>query len=124
MRRPPGLFVGYPVGYKKPPRHSQYEPGRSGNPSGKPKGNGDYSVCTMWGYLEGNFYLLDLWRKQVNFPQLRRAIVDLNQKWQPTLIIVKSVGSGMSLCQDLEQTLGGYVVPWGPEGTKHIASRP
>ena len=27
-----------PVGYKKPPRHSQYEPGRSGNPSGKPKG--------------------------------------------------------------------------------------
>ena len=26
------------VGYKKPPRHSRFKPGQSGNPSGKPKG--------------------------------------------------------------------------------------
>jgi hypothetical protein len=27
----------YPVGYKKPPRHSQFKPGQSGNSKGRPK---------------------------------------------------------------------------------------
>jgi len=27
----------YPVGYKKPPRHTQFKPGQSGNPKGRPK---------------------------------------------------------------------------------------
>ena len=28
----------YEVGYGKPPRHSRFKPGRSGNPTGRPKG--------------------------------------------------------------------------------------
>ncbi len=28
----------YEVGYGKPPRHSRFRPGRSGNPAGRPKG--------------------------------------------------------------------------------------
>jgi hypothetical protein len=27
----------YPVGYKKPPQHTQFKPGQSGNPHGRPK---------------------------------------------------------------------------------------
>jgi hypothetical protein len=27
----------YPVGYKQPPRHTQFKPGQSGNPKGRPK---------------------------------------------------------------------------------------
>ena len=27
----------YAVGYKKPPTHTQFQPGRSGNPRGRPK---------------------------------------------------------------------------------------
>ena len=26
------------VGYKKPPKHAQFQPGKSGNPNGRPKG--------------------------------------------------------------------------------------
>lgn len=29
--------VSYPVGYKKPPEATRFQPGRSGNPSGRPK---------------------------------------------------------------------------------------
>lgn len=28
----------YEVGYKKPPKHTQFQPGQSGNPKGRPKG--------------------------------------------------------------------------------------
>jgi hypothetical protein len=28
----------YPVGYRKPPRHTKFRKGRSGNPGGRPKG--------------------------------------------------------------------------------------
>ena len=29
---------GYGVGYGKPPKHTRFKPGRSGNPKGRPKG--------------------------------------------------------------------------------------
>ena len=28
----------YPVGYRRPPAHSQFKPGQSGNPKGRPRG--------------------------------------------------------------------------------------
>ncbi len=32
---------------------------------------GDWSVCTTWGYLAGRYFLLDIFRKRVEFPDLR-----------------------------------------------------
>jgi hypothetical protein len=34
----------YEVGYKKPPRHTQFKPGRSGNPRGRPKGHKNFKT--------------------------------------------------------------------------------
>ena len=33
-----GAKDGYTVGYGKPPQHSRFQPGKSGNPAGRPKG--------------------------------------------------------------------------------------
>jgi hypothetical protein len=34
----------YEVGYAKPPKHSRFKPGQSGNPRGRPRGSKNYSV--------------------------------------------------------------------------------
>ena len=33
----------YEVGFKKPPKHTRFKPGRSGNPRGRPKGHRNFS---------------------------------------------------------------------------------
>jgi hypothetical protein len=35
----------HPIGYGKPPKKSQYKPGQSGNPKGRPKGAGSFKTA-------------------------------------------------------------------------------
>jgi predicted phage terminase large subunit-like protein len=62
----------------------------------------DYSVCTTWGTLDGNFYLLDVFRKRLNFPELKRAILDLFKKYNPEKLLIEDKGSGTSILQELK----------------------
>ena len=79
---------------------------------------GDYSVCTIWGHADGGFYLLDVRRKQVTLPELEKAILALDSKWNPHLIVVEAVGSGTALLQYLREKCGRYVHGCTPHGSK------
>jgi hypothetical protein len=50
-RREPGANVAhdktYTVGNKKPPLHTRFEPGKSGNPSGRPKGRTNFDTTLL-----------------------------------------------------------------------------
>ena len=61
----------------------------------------DYSVGTTWGYLDGNFYLLDVIRQRMNFPDLRRAVIDGYRKNSPNRILIEDKASGTSMIQEL-----------------------
>ena len=37
QRRAANKQAGAPIGYRNPPKHTQFKPGQSGNPSGRPK---------------------------------------------------------------------------------------
>jgi predicted phage terminase large subunit-like protein len=62
----------------------------------------DYSVCTTWGVTASGFFLIDLWRGRVPFPDLKRQVAALAQRFRPHAILVEDRASGQSLVQELK----------------------
>jgi predicted phage terminase large subunit-like protein len=61
----------------------------------------DYSVCTTWGLKRKKLYLLDVYRKRLEFPELKRAIVSLASHFRAKTILIEDKSSGTALIQDL-----------------------
>ena len=62
----------------------------------------DFSVGTTWGLFNGNFYLLDVFRKKVNYPELKRSVIEQMNKHNPNIILIEDKASGTQLIQDLK----------------------
>ena len=62
----------------------------------------DYSVCTTWGLSDGKFYLIDVFRKKLIFPELKRAVLDLFRKYDVQKLLIEDKGSGISLNHELQ----------------------
>ena len=81
----------------------------------------DYSVCTTWGYHDKKFYLLDVLRKRLNYPELRRAVIDQAQRFGVTNILIEDRASGTQLIQDLQaEGLMGVIAYGPPAGTDKL----
>jgi len=76
-----------------------------------------YSVCSTWGVAKEMIYLLDVWRKKVDYPELKRAALALAQRFQPGKILVEAKSSGVQLIQELAQ-IRMEVTPCTPSGDK------
>lgn len=69
----------------------------------KPQQINDPSVCTTWLVTPTMVYLLHVWRKQVNFPDLKRTAINLALQWRPDFIAIEDKASGQSLIQEMRE---------------------
>lgn len=61
----------------------------------------DWSVCTTWGYLDRCWYLLDVLRAQLDYPDLRDSVIRMHRRWKADRVVIEDAGSGKSLWQEL-----------------------
>ncbi len=71
----------------------------------------DYSVATVWGEAKTGYYLLDMFRARVEFPELQRVAESLAAKWNPSSVLVEDKASGQSLIQSLQRETKLPVLP-------------
>ncbi|HEY3778174.1 MAG TPA: phage terminase large subunit [Rhizomicrobium sp.] len=61
----------------------------------------DYSVCTTWGVKQKHFYLLDVFRQKLNYPELKRAVRAQAAQFGAEAVLIEDRASGTQLIQEL-----------------------
>jgi predicted phage terminase large subunit-like protein len=74
---------------------------QSWDTANKPTELSDYSVCTTWGVKEKHIYLLNVFRKRLGYPELKRAVREQAEAFRPTTILIEDKASGTQLIQEL-----------------------
>jgi hypothetical protein len=64
------------------------------------------NACTTWGVFEDESFtrhamLLDIFSKQMEFPELRKTAIQLYEDWVPDMVVVEAKASGHSLKSEL-----------------------
>jgi predicted phage terminase large subunit-like protein len=74
---------------------------QSWDTANKPTELSDYSVCTSWGVKEKHLYLLHVCRKRLDYPELKRAVREQAESFNPETILIEDRASGTQLIQEL-----------------------
>ena len=61
----------------------------------------NFSVCTTWAICDRRLYLLDVFRRRLEFPKLAHVVRSMKQKYQASWVIIETTGVGKPLYQDL-----------------------
>ena len=77
----------------------------------------DWSVCTTWFVARPRWYLVDVWRGRVDYPSLKKKVIELARKWGARRVLIEDTGTGTSLVQELQRKVSG-VIGVKPEGDK------
>ncbi len=84
----------------------------------------DFSVIATWGTDAIDYYLLDVWRARVEFPDLKRAISDNYHKWNPSGVYVEDAAAGQSIVQEMQRETMMPIIPkpvWGNDISRATA---
>jgi len=81
----------------------------------------DFSVCTTWGVFGDTYYLLNVFRRRLEFPDLERAVQDQARQYGADKILIEDKASGTQLIQSLKARGAFGVEPYDPPpGTDKI----
>ncbi len=83
------------------------------------KDQSDFSVCMTFGETsDQHWYLLDLYRGKLKFPDLRRKVRELAELHRATNVLIEHCASGIQLAQQLREDGFVKVLAIQPEGSK------
>ncbi len=82
-------------------------------------GSADYSACTQWLIRKNQYFLLNIVRDRLLYPNLKRKLRGQIEVHPSAVILVEDKGSGMSVAQDLIRD-GIGVIRFKPEGSKEL----
>ena len=63
----------------------------------------DWSVCTTWGVKGKDIYLLHVFRKRLEYPDLKKAVREQARLHSATLVLVEEHQSGVQILQELRR---------------------
>jgi len=63
----------------------------------------DYSVCFTSVMIKSDYYLMDVFRARLQYPDLRRKVASLAGRYGAETILIEDAGPGMQLLQDLRR---------------------
>jgi predicted phage terminase large subunit-like protein len=78
----------------------------------------DFSVCTDWGIKGNDLYLLDIVRRRMDYPELKRAVRDEYERRRPDVVLIEDKASGTQLIQELVAEGIYAVTRYRPQGDK------
>jgi len=58
-------------------------------------------VCTSWGVAGKNLYLIDVLRRRMEYPELKRVVRDQHERFNPSVVLIEDKASGTQLVQEL-----------------------
>jgi hypothetical protein len=61
----------------------------------------DFSVCTTWGIVGKQLYLLGLFRRRLEYPALKRAVREQQSLYNANVVLIEDKASGTQLIQEL-----------------------
>lgn len=77
-----------------------------------------YSACTTWGVIEGRVYLLNVLRRRLDFPSLKKCVIRHAMNWGADRVLVEKAASGLALLQELHGTNGLNLIAIRPKFDK------
>jgi len=86
-----------------PKRRPQDRVAQSWDTGTKSGPTNDYSVCTTWLIHGKDYYLLDVYRDRLDYPDLKRAVQSLAAKYKPNIVLIEDAGTGTSLIQQFRR---------------------
>lgn len=57
------------------------------------KKSDDYTACTTLAVGRNKYYVLEVWQKKIEFPEVKREVQSRYDKWRPTRVFVEGGGS-------------------------------
>lgn len=61
----------------------------------------DYSVCLTFGFRDGKWDLIDVFRRKMRYPDLKAAVIRMQKEFKADAVVIERASSGEPLLQEL-----------------------